>query len=241
MKRLSFAIVALLGCEPHVIEYEAGRPCACASTDEVCRDGLCVVAGSDCTPSSGCRAPYVCGDSERGSCTCDPTPDAWRRCAPRCQTANDCALGQRCDETRQLCEYPMQCITDDACGPAEVCRRGAILPELVWDGNSGYWLSSRIGRTCVAEAGGEAGDSGALEEAYECATAADCDGADCVYAGQGMACEGAALCSALEFRAALGFPACWIHQQCRDDEDCTAPYTCRLFGAETSGYCGREP
>src|SRR5262249_1209817 len=68
-----------------------------------------------------------------------------------------------------------------------------------------------------------------------CRSTADCDGVDCEFRnGEITACGSALHCAPEEFHYR---DSCLIHQSCWTDDECQAPYTCRLFDTP-SGYCG---
>ncbi len=220
---------ALGGCGLDAIVHEIDPPCECSNPGDVCRDSTCSQPETSCTAVSGCEAPYLC-NTDRGRCTCDPTPQAWDQCAPRCDGENECPEDTDCDETTDTCLPPVQCISDAICAPAEACLRQQPYESVIWDGNDGYFISGSIGRACLT--GGRSSNG--------CNTASDCEQGDCVIDGDGFGvCTETSICAGSEFRFGTGAPNCYLHQACRHDEECPDAYDCLLVVLESSGYCGR--
>jgi len=132
MKRISLAWVsavgviggAVAGCQVDVVYHgsEQEAPCRCSDPSDVCVDGRCVDPRA--CPRVPCREHYRCTTVDErfdGECVCDPRPEHWEHCAPRCLGDEDCADGLFCRRPEGLCIPMLRCLSDDACAVDETC------------------------------------------------------------------------------------------------------------------------
>jgi hypothetical protein len=93
---------------------EAGLPCTCKDSRDVCSGSSCVRKAYTCNALNACDANYTC--SAAGQCQCTNLAV----CGILCGSA-PCPSGLDCDHATSTCQTALSCLFDEACAPGERC------------------------------------------------------------------------------------------------------------------------
>ena len=185
-----------------------------------------------CLEDAMCPQGMECSDGA-------PTVDGHTCAVPRggelgepCRYPSDCRSG--------VCSTPRVCV--QSCRTNSDCPGGQFCSEVGWS-NLGCLAQTQCGPSC---SGPDEFCDGTECRAINCDKGADCPGDCTIYVTHpdiGL-CIDSTICDDTEFVSGpVAF--CMIHQSCRSDEDCIAPYRC-ITGEDhmvTKGpsFCGRQP